>query len=46
MKYALKPIAFNDEDLDGTTQPHDDALVVMAWINDFIVKRVLMDQGN
>ena len=24
------PIAFNDEDLEGTTQPHDDALVVMA----------------
>ena len=24
------PITFNNEDLEGMTQPHDDALVVMA----------------
>ena len=46
MKYAREPITFNDEDLEGTTQPHDDALVVTARINDFIVKRVLVDQGS
>ncbi|XP_075670445.1 uncharacterized protein LOC142640257 [Castanea sativa] len=46
MKYAWEPIAFNDEDLEGTTQPHDDALVVTAQINGFIVKRVLVDQGS
>ncbi|XP_075664658.1 uncharacterized protein LOC142634243 [Castanea sativa] len=46
MKYVWEPIAFMDEDLEGTTEPHDDALVVMARINGFIVKRVLVDQGS
>ena len=46
MKYTWEPIAFNDDDLEGTIQPHDDALVVTAWINGFIVKRVLIDQGS
>ncbi|XP_075640349.1 uncharacterized protein LOC142612109 [Castanea sativa] len=44
MKYAWEPIMFNDEDLEGTSQPHDDALVVTAQINGFIVKRVLVDK--
>ena len=46
LKYTREPIAFNDDDLEGTIQPHDDALVVTAWINGFIVKRVLIDQGS
>ena len=46
LKYTREPIAFNDDDLEGTIQPHDDALVVAARINGFIVKRVLMDQGS
>ena len=46
MKYALEPISFNDEDLEGITQPHDEALVVTVQINGFIVKRVLVDQGS
>jgi len=46
LKYTREPIAFNDDDLEGTIQPHDDALVVTARINDFIVKRVLIDQGS
>ena len=46
MKYTQELIAFNDEDLEGTIQPHDDALVVIARINGFIVKRVLIDQGS
>lgn len=46
MKYAWEPIAFKDEDLEETTQPHDDALVVTTRINGFIVKRVLVDQGS
>ncbi|XP_075655076.1 uncharacterized protein LOC142625277 [Castanea sativa] len=41
LKLARGPIDFRDEDLEGTTQPHDDALIVTAKINDFIVKRVL-----
>ena len=46
MKYTWELIAFNDDDLEGTTQPHDDALVVTARINNFIVKRVLVDQRS
>ena len=43
MKIGREPIAFNDIDLEGTIQPHDDALVVTARINSFIVKRVMED---
>lgn len=46
LKYTWEPIAFNDDDLEGTIQPHNDALVVTALINGFIVKRVLIDQGS
>ncbi|XP_075658853.1 uncharacterized protein LOC142628692 [Castanea sativa] len=46
LKHTLEIIAFDDDDLEGTIQPHDDALVVMARINGFIVKRVMMDQGS
>ena len=46
LKYTREPIAFNNDDLEGTIQPHDYALVVTARINGFIVKRVLIDQGS
>ena len=46
LKYTREPIAFDDNDLEGTIQPHDDALVVTARINGFIVKKVLIDQGS
>ena len=46
MKIDREPITFNDNDLEGTIQPHDDALVVTARINGFIVKRVMVDQGS
>ena len=45
-KCRLKPIAFDDEDLEGTIQPHDDALVIVARISGFLVKRVMIDQGS
>ena len=32
--------------MEGTIQPHDDALVVTARINGFMVKKVLIDQGS
>ena len=32
--------------MEGITQPYDDALVVTAGINGFIVKRVLVDQES
>ena len=43
MKSQLEPIAFDDEDLEGTIQPHDDALVIMARIGGFLVQRVIVD---
>ena len=46
LKYTRKPIAFNDDDLEGIIQPHDDALVITARMNGFIIKRVLIDQGS
>ena len=46
MRIGQKPIAFGNEDLEGTIQPHDDALVVTAWISGFLVKRVMVDQGS
>ena len=30
MKFAREPISFDDDDLEGMIQPHDDALVVTA----------------
>ena len=45
-KGRLDPIAFDDEDLEGTIQPHDDALVIAAQISGFLVKRVMIDQGS
>ena len=36
-------IEFRDEDLERTTQPHDDSLIVTTRIGDFGVKRVLVD---
>ena len=45
-KGRLEPIAFDDEDLEGTIQPQDDALVIVARINGFLVKRVMIDQGS
>ena len=46
MRFTREPLAFNNNDLEGTIQPHDDALVVMAQIRGFIVKRVMIDQGS
>ena len=40
------PITFDEEDLEGMIQLHDDALVVTARINGFLVKRVMVDQGS
>ena len=46
MKVGRLTISFDEEDLEGTIQPHDDALVVTARISGFLVKRVMIDQGS
>ena len=46
MRIGWEPIAFSDEDLEGMIQLHSDALVVIAQINGFLVKRVIVDQGS
>ena len=46
MKFVQEPISFDDDDLEGMIQPHDDALVVTAQISGFLVKRLMIDQGS
>ena len=46
MKVGRLAISFDEEDLEGTIQPHDDVLVVTTRINGFLVKRVMIDQGS
>ena len=43
MRIGREPIAVSDEDLEGTIQPHYDALVVTVWISGFLVKSVMVD---
>ena len=45
-KGASPMLGFSDEDKIGTSQPHDDALVVILRIGGYDVKRVLVDQGS
>ena len=45
-KVGRLKISFDEEDLEGTIQPHDDALVVTTRIGGFLVKRVMIDQGS
>ena len=39
-------IAFDNNDLEGTTKPHDHTLVVTLRIGGFLIKRVMIDQGS
>ena len=39
-------LGFSDEDMVGTIQPHDDALVVTLRIGGYDVRRVMVDQGS
>ncbi|XP_075654748.1 uncharacterized protein LOC142624902 [Castanea sativa] len=45
-RYNRQPIAFDDDDLEGITQPHHDALIVTTCVRGFIVKRIMIDQGS
>ncbi|XP_010274290.1 PREDICTED: uncharacterized protein LOC104609615 [Nelumbo nucifera] len=42
---CLHALIFTDEDLEGVTVPHDDALVVATIISNFMVKNILVDNG-
>ena len=52
LRLNTKPIAFGDDDLEGTSQLHDDTLVVTSRIGFFffffffLAKRVLIDQRS
>ena len=39
-------LSFLEEDKIGTTQPHDDALLITLRIRDYDVKRVMVDGGS
>ncbi|XP_030936214.1 uncharacterized protein LOC115961358 [Quercus lobata] len=39
-------LGFSDEDMVGTIQPHEDALVVTLRIGGYEVRRVMVDQGS
>ena len=42
----MVPITYGEADLEGTSQPHNDALVVTSRVSRFLVKRVLIAQGS
>ena len=39
-------LSFSEEDKVGTTQPHNDALLITLRIGGYDVKRVMVDGGN
>ncbi|XP_059298083.1 uncharacterized protein LOC132050735 [Lycium ferocissimum] len=39
-------ITFDDADMEGIAQPHNDALVISILVNNFRIKRVLIDPGS
>ena len=39
-------LSFSDADIQGTIQPHDDALVVTLRIGGYDLKRVMVNQGS
>ena len=46
-KRNLHPVlSFSEEDKVGTTQPHDDALLITLRIRGYDVKRVMVDGGS
>lgn len=40
------PITFGKIDLEGTSQPHNDALIITCQVGGFLVKRIMVDQGS
>ena len=44
LRRLIAPITFSETDLEGTSQTHDDALVVTCRIGGSLVKKVMVDQ--
>ena len=45
-RLTKEQIDFDDDDLVGTSQPHDDALIVTLRIRGFLMKKVMTNQGS
>ena len=43
---SYSTLSFSEEDKIGTTQPHDDALLITLKIGDYNVKRMMVDGGS
>lgn len=43
LKSSREKIAFDDDNLDETMQPHSDALAITLRIKGFLIKRVMID---
>ena len=41
-----EPICFIEEDFGNIDRAHDDPMVISALVHNFLVKRVLVDQGS
>ncbi|XP_073064073.1 uncharacterized protein [Primulina eburnea] len=39
-------ISFGSEDLKGVNLPHNDALVIQAWVANYDIQRVFVDSGS
>lgn len=46
LRLSRDSITFYENGLEGTSQPHDDTLVVTSQIKGFLVKMVMIDQGS
>ena len=44
--YPHSVFSFFEEDRIGTTQPHDNALVIILWIGGYDVKMVMVNNGS
>lgn len=44
--WVEKFITFNDDDLQGITQPHNDGLVIIVSISNFQIKSVLINSDS
>ena len=41
-----EPIYFTEDDFGDIDRAHDDPMVILALVHNFLVKRILVNQGN